>query len=105
MAYSDTSALSPLSHAALAQSAPITGRDLQAMLHGASLDARARFATFLVIDRWRLVWPTVSMAARVSGVEPKRVHRTLGHPPRQLTHSEMVDWILRHGRETCGKRW
>jgi hypothetical protein len=79
--------------------APITGRDLQAMLRGASLDARARFAAYLVTGAWRLVWPTVPMAAHVTTVDPKRVHRALGHPPRPLTHPEMVDWILRHGRE------
>jgi hypothetical protein len=83
----------------LAQSMPITGRDLKAVLHGASSDDRARLAMFLVIGKWQLVWPTVPMAARVTGADPKRVHRMLGHPPRQLTHSEMIDWIRRHDRE------
>ena len=75
----------------------VTGIVLEAELYGKTARERAKLGAQLVLGTLDLAYPTPAMAARQVKVDPKLVHRALGHTARPPCPAEMSSYIARFG--------
>ena len=87
----------PLASAPAVSAITITGRQLARELRGKTARERAYLGAQIAAGALDLVKPLASQAAGLVRVNPKRMHRALGHTARPPSSVEMINYVGRYG--------